>query len=92
MLLKRTMKLSLLTMIFSIATSCQTEEKITVSTLNMRENLVNQRQLVFNTKECTLKSNFIKTENLNTTHHGLICITPEEFNKLYVKWKSNQCN
>jgi hypothetical protein len=78
--------------IFLIALSsilgCKSKEVVQVQTLNIKDNLVNHREVIFDNKKCSMSSKFVLTENLGSNQQGLICLTPSEFNKGFVRWKT----
>jgi len=85
--------LSLLKIIFLIGLSgCKQKEIINVQTLNIRDNLVNHRELTFDNKNKTMSSKFLFTEPIGNNQQGLICITPADFNNGYVRWQSSKCD
>lgn len=86
-------KLLLLKTIFLIALSgCAGKFVADVQTVNVNAGLVNHRKLTFDNKNCSMTSQFIRSENIGPNQQGLICVTPENFNKGFVKWQDEQCN
>jgi hypothetical protein len=82
----------LLKTIFLLALSgCKGKEVVEVHTLNMRENKVNTRLVTFDNKDCSITTQFVETNPLDLRQNGYICITPEQFNKGYLKYQDKQC-
>lgn len=87
------MRLLLPKMIFLIVLSgCKSKEIVNVQTLNIKDNLVNHRELTFDNKKKTMSSKFLFTEPIGNNQQGLICITPADFNTGYVRWQSAKCD
>lgn len=57
----------------------------------MRENLVNVRMVTFDNKDCSMSTQYVRTDPLGLIQNGYICITPKEFNRGYVKYQDAQC-
>lgn len=80
-----------LKIIFLIALSgCNERITAPIQTIDMTNGLVNRRELTFDNNKCTLSSKITSTEALGQNQNGLICVTPEEFSKGFVRWK-NDC-
>ena len=86
------MKINLmLKMIFLLVVSSCKNSEMQIQTINMRDKIVNHRLLTFDAKKCTLKNTYLGTTQLSLEQHGLICITPETFNKFYLELSKEEC-
>lgn len=80
-----------LKIIFLIALSgCNEKVVAPIQTIDMTNGLVNHREVTFDNKKCSMTSKITSTEALGQNQNGLICVTPEEFSKGFVRWK-NDC-
>lgn len=86
--MKKSLKLKMTSLI--VLSGCATTEVVKVQTLNTKSMVSNYREIYFDNKKCNMTSQYIKSENIGPNQHGLICVTPEEFNRGFVKWKG-QC-
>lgn len=82
-------KLQLLKIISLIVLSgCAGKEVIDIQTIDITNQKVNHREITFDNKKCNMTSKLLFTETIGKNQQGLICVTPDEFNKNFIRWQT----